>query len=118
MSWRSGLRSRADEHVTAISGPGETVEKLMSFTRAEFEIGIERLTGTPPRLNADHAYDLSGAAGGRLVICSFEPRADALLGGLVRLPRVLVTLRLNGLPIEERAEFVARFDRTFQRGGG
>lgn len=104
--------------MTANAAPGETVEKLMSFTRAEFEIGLARLTGGPPRRIKADSYDLSGAADGEPVICSFEPQTDALLGGLMRVPRVLVTLQLGALAISAREEFVSRFDRTFQRGGG
>ena len=79
------------------SPPGERVEKLMSFTREEFENGLRRLTGTLLRSTADGAYDLSDAAEGKLVTCSFEPQPDAVLGGLVRLPRVRVTLDLSAL---------------------
>lgn len=98
--------------------PDETVEKLMSFTRPEFEAGLARLTGSPVRRDGGGAYDLADAAGGRAVACAFDPQPDAVLGGLVRLPRVRVTLRLGGLPRDERAAFIERFDRTFQRGGG
>lgn len=106
--------------IPASAGPdaGATVRKLMSCTRAEFETGVERLTGAPPRRLPTGAYDLTDAAGGRTVACTFEPQADAVLGGLVRLPRVLVTLDLAALPAGERCAFVLRFDRTFQRGGG
>ncbi len=98
--------------------PGDFVEKLMSCTRAEFETGIARLTGAPARQDAEGAYDLSAAAGGRPVTCAFTPQPDAVLGGLVRLPRVRVTLRLAALDPAARADLLARFDRTFQRGGG
>lgn len=98
--------------------PGASVEKLMSFTRTEFETGLERLTGAPPLVDAAGAYDLSSAACGLPVACRFEPQPDAVLGGLVRLPRVRVTLALGALDAAGRAEFLERFDRTFQRGGG
>lgn len=98
--------------------PGTKVEKLMSCTRDEFETGLRRLTGAEPVKMSVNLYDLSSAAGGRPAACSYEPQPDAVLGGLVRLPRVLVTLHLRDLPEEERAGFVAAFDKTFQRGGG
>lgn len=97
--------------------PGETVQKLMSVTRAEFESGIARLTGAAA-LSSGAVYDLSTAAGGRPVTASFEPQPDAVLGGLVRLPRVQVTLDLHALDKDERAGFMLHFDRVFQRGGG
>lgn len=97
--------------------PAEAVEKLMSLTRAEFESGVQRLTSGPV-VRIGEGYDLSAGAGGRPVTALFVPQPDALLGGLVRLPRVLVTLDLKALPVGERADFVRRFDRVFQRGGG
>lgn len=97
--------------------PGETVDKLMSVTRAEFETGVTRLTGTAP-VSSGTVYDLSPAASGKPVTASFVPQPDAVLGGLVRLPRVQVTLDLRALDSAERADFVLSFDRVFQRGGG
>lgn len=98
--------------------PGKTVEKLMSCTLAEFHTGLERLTGAAPRLVHGGLYDLSVAANGQPVTCTFEPQPDAVLGGLMRLPRVKVTLQLTGLDEETRDDLVARFDQVFQRGGG
>lgn len=98
--------------------PGERVEKLMSFTRKEFETGLERLTAGAVRLTVEGGYDLSAAAGGKAAVCLFEPQPDAVLGGLVRLPRVRVTLLLETLSPDERLAFVTEFEKTFQRGGG
>lgn len=104
--------------MAAGADPGGAVHKLMSFTRAEFEIGLARLTGAPARLDPSGSYDVSAAAGGHPVLCLFEPEADAVLGGLLRLSRARVTLHLGAMPAAERAAFLDRFDRTFQRGGG
>ncbi len=98
--------------------PGERVEKTMSFTEAEFENGLRRLTGSAPRKTSEGAYDLSDAAGGALITCRFDPQPDAVLGGLVRLPRVSVVLHMAALPEDSRLEFLTRFEKTFQRGGG
>ncbi|MGD9294648.1 MAG: hypothetical protein PVI41_07185 [Roseobacter sp.] len=98
--------------------PDEKVEKLMSFTEAEFENGLRRFTGTPARKTRDGSYDLSNAAGGAAVTCSFDPQPDAILGGLVRLPRVRVVIEMSALSKGARLEFLTRFERTFQRGGG
>lgn len=98
--------------------PGETVQKLMSATRAEFETGLTRLTSGTAVPISPTLYDLSAATGGKPVTVSFEPQPDAVLGGLVRLPRVRVTLDLRALDKAERADFVGHFDRVFQRGGG
>ena len=54
-----------------------------------------------------------------------EGRIDILLGdecerilGLIRLPYTPVTFRYTGLSEQDREKFQARFDLTFQRGGG
>jgi hypothetical protein len=98
--------------------PGLREEKMMSFTEAEFENGLRRLTGTAPRKNSLGQYDLSDAVGGAAVTCSFDPLPDAVLGGLMRLPRVRVILDMSTLPDDQRLEFMTHFERTFQRGGG
>lgn len=98
--------------------PGRVVEKVMSFTEAEFENGLARLTGSAVRKTDSGAYDLSDAAGGVLVTCTFTPQPDAVLGGLVRLPRVAVILDMSPLGDAERSRFLNRFEKTFQRGGG
>lgn len=90
----------------------------MSFTEAEFENGLRRLTGHPPRKTRDGLYDLSEAAEGAGVTCSFDPQPDAVLGGLVRLPRVRVVIEMSDLKPDARLEFLTRFEKTFQRGGG
>ena len=38
--------------------------------------------------------------------------------GLIRLPNTPATFRYTGLSDEEREKFQARFNLTFQRGGG
>lgn len=98
--------------------PGERVEKLMSFTRAEFENGLARLVGAPVAPAASGAYDLSPAADGTPVSCTFAPEPDQILGGLMRLSRAKVTLDLSSLPGPARRAFIDRFEKTFQRGGG
>jgi hypothetical protein len=42
------------------------------------------------------------------------PRVIALL----RLPRLAVSFAFEGVPLEERLEFLRRFDLHLQRGGG
>lgn len=99
--------------------PGEIVEKIMSISRREFETGLERLTGAPPRPSGPDRYDVAVDAGRTLNFSfRFEVLPDAVLGKLVVLPRARVTLDLGQLPPDARAGFLALFDRTFQRGGG
>lgn len=91
----------------------------MSITRAEFETGLRRLTGAAPATTVEGHYLLAGIGpGDQAVRCAFEPLPDAVLGGLMRMPRVKVTLDLAALPDAARPAFIAAFDRTFQRGGG
>jgi len=100
-------------------GEGDSVEKLMSITRAEFETGLARLTGGPLRPDGDGTYSLAGIGpAGEAVGCSFEPLPAAVLGGLLRLPRARIRLDLAALPPEARPAFLSRFYQTFQRGGG
>ena len=98
--------------------PDQRVEKTMSFTQTEFENGLNRLTnGALGKTDQGH-YDLSAAADGKPVSCSFEPQPDAVLSPLVRMPRVRVVLDMSSLDDEARSDFLLRFEKTFQRGGG
>lgn len=118
MSSPSGLRLRADKIVFSTETPGARVAKTMSFTETEFENGLRRLTGSAPRKTGTGVYDLSDAAEGAAVTCSFDPQPDAVLSPLIRLPRVSVVLDMTPLPEDARLEFLTRFEKTFQRGGG
>lgn len=105
--------------MTAEDGGGETVEKLMSISRAEFETGLKRLTGATSRPNGRDDYLLSDIGADRQTVrFSFEPLPEAVLGTLLKLPRARITLHLTTLSNTDRADFLALFDRTFQRGGG
>lgn len=107
------------ERMGVDGAPPETVEKLMAITRSEFEAGLGRLGGKPPRSKGDGRYVLADMGPDRRnVRCSFEALPDAVLGGRMRLPRARVTLDLAELPGKARTEFIAMFERTFQRGGG
>ena len=90
----------------------------MSFTQTEFETGLNRLTDGALGIASNGAYDLSAAAKGNPVTCTFDPQPDAVLGGLVRLPRVRVVIEMSALSTAERVTFLSRFEQTFQRGGG
>lgn len=91
----------------------------MSITRQEFETGLGRLAGMTARPLSPDRYELVPEAGGPApVTVDFEELPKAVLGGLMALPRVRVTLDVSALPQGARADFVALFDRTFQRGGG
>jgi len=57
-----------------------------------------------------------GYAGGQIDILLGE-ECERILG-LIRLPYTPVTFRYTGLSEADREKFQARFDLTFQRGGG
>ena len=98
---------------------GDTVVKLMSITRQEFETSLARLNGAPARQAAPGCYEVTtDDATPALVLAEFEELPNAVLGGLMALPRARVTLRLQPLSDHARMEFLNRFDKTFQRGGG
>jgi len=99
--------------------PGEALEKLMAITREEFETGLRRLTGSVLQATIAGHYVLADIGAGRQSVrCSFERLPDAVLGGLMKLPRARIRLHLADLPREAREDFIASFDRIFQRGGG
>lgn len=97
----------------------DVVEKLMAINRTEFETGLERLSGAPAQAAGENHYVISwGQDSPSQVKFGFEPQPDAVLGGLVRMPRVRVSLFLGALSEAEADALLFRFDRVFQRGGG
>ncbi len=116
-NWRYGRQLPVGS--TPNMSSGGAVEKIMSITRQEFEIGLERLFGVPARLAAKGRYGIAGPGTDfPTVIVEFEELPKAVLGGLVSLPRARVIINLQSLSDPARAEFVKLFDKKFQRGGG
>lgn len=52
------------------------------------------------------------------VTITYDALPSVTLGTLLALPRARVTILFAGVPQADRAEFLARFDLAFQRGGG
>lgn len=101
------------------TAPDGTVVKLMSITRQEFETSLGRLYGIPaPQVIPGRYAITDGAADFPPLFAEFKELPTAVLGGLMALPRAQVTLQMQALSDEERAAFLRRFDKTFQRGGG
>ena len=90
------------------------IEKLMSLTPQEFVDTLARLG--PPNHQPDGSYrfELTGGT----VHISYVPQKGVTLGGLLELPRAKVALDFDGVSEQTRAEFLKRFEFTFQRGGG
>lgn len=92
----------------------QTVEKIMSASRAEFARSLAVLLEVPiaPETPAQIAV------GQGRVIIDYQPLPPARLGGLLELPRARVTLEMRDVSTQEAAAFLDRFDLAFQRGGG
>ncbi len=87
----------------------------MSVSRAEFEASWRAFDTSPAPVSGRPArLDV----GGGVAEIAFEPRTGVRLGGLLELPRAVVTFSFDGVDRAAREALVARFDRAFQRGGG
>jgi hypothetical protein len=107
-----------------VSGPGDAPEdqpRDHSFTR---ELGLthaefHRLL--PPAI-AHRPYAVDGATvriddGNRAVTIELGPQRHRAIASL-RIPYVEARFTFAGFAAAERAAFMARFERYFQRGGG
>ncbi len=97
--------------------PGETIEKTMTLTVAEFEKSLARIEPDLARIRgAPGRYRLALEAGAvELKVDVLEPM---LMGGLVELPRCKVVIAFEDTVPDQRAVFLNKFDQAFQRGGG
>ena len=93
---------------------GETVQKIMALTAAEFVAGLSNLGG----IESTGACEYRARLDDGFVQLTYERLPDATLGGLLRLPRAKVCLVFEGGTGPSCAEFLRRFDLAFQRGGG
>ena len=92
----------------------DRIEKLMSLTPSEFAASAARLA------NRDIApgESVSEALGTGRVEISCAPSASVRLGGLLELPRAVVTISFHDVSDDDREAFMRRFELAFQRGGG
>jgi len=101
-----------------VSGiPGETIEKTMSLSLAEFEKSLARINPDIDAVKVAPGHYALALETERVVldVTVLEPM---LMGGLVKLPRCKVIIRFDETPAEQRAIFLNKFDQAFQRGGG
>ena len=90
------------------------VEKLMSLSLREFQHSLQPLVGHP--IGDVTAIEIVLPQGG--VAIQYKPRPSVCLGGLLDMPRALVTLTFSDVPPDQQVAFLRRFDLAFQRGGG
>ena len=91
------------------------IEKLMSLSVAEFQASLAPLAGAA--LTAGQTSAGIAVEGGTVEIV-YEPRPSVTYGGLLVMPRALVSLTFKDVPDAGRKAFLRRFDIAFQRGGG
>ncbi len=92
------------------------VKKLMSTTLGEFHRNLERLVPGLAIEAGQRRFEIPHS-GGQITI-TVRPAETAVLGGLVKLERQDVTLAFANLTRGKAGDFVAAFNRVFQRGGG
>ena len=97
------------------TAPRGSIEKTMTLTEQEFVTGCQRLAVKGDDVGRREAKIAVGDGG---VVIRFDPRASVRLGGVLELPRALVSLVFNHVTEAEEAAFMRQFDIKFQRGGG
>jgi hypothetical protein len=91
----------------------ESVEKVMTLSRAEFARGVAALA--PEGRGANPARVPLGSG---WVSIRYEALPGVCLGMLLELPRARVIIEFDKVSAVEREAFLRRFDIAFQRGGG
>ncbi len=93
----------------------QSFEREMACTEADWLRWLPGAIGPLPWAAAPGSATVSIGSGAlRLSWHAAAPRTIAL----VRLPRLLVSFRFEGLSAPERRTFMKRFDLHMQRGGG
>lgn len=87
----------------------------MSLAEHEFVTGCERLADDGDTISTREA---NISVGQGFVQILYKPLPGVRLGGLLELPRALVSLTYSDVPPADQDKFTKRFDMTFQRGGG
>lgn len=93
-----------------------TRDKIMSISRAEFDSSLGKFA-------AGASLDTNGSvrlpAGNGTASIRFAVMDPLTIGtALIQLPRARVTLSFDGASADEEAQFMRRFEISFQRGGG
>lgn len=97
-----------------MSAFGGTTTKLMSLSVSEFADSMAKIGAHQINADGSRRFDLSPGH----VDVNYAPQPSVRLGGLLELPRAVVTINFAGVSDSERAEFLRKFEIAFQRGGG
>jgi hypothetical protein len=93
----------------------ERVEKLMSLSLLEFQTTLGPLIGRPLNPTETSTVHPLGSAS---VMIAYTPQPSVTFGGLLHMPRALVSLTFSNATQEDRRVFLSKFDNQFRRGGG
>jgi hypothetical protein len=110
----SGRRSPVDK--PAPDKTPETIVKLMSLDIREFRRALVKFAPETRHQGERNDYLLGDEVRGlRIRIEELPPFSP---GGLIVLPQCRITLEFHGIGEGGRQAMLARFDRTYFRGGG
>lgn len=114
MCWPFGPRLQAAEAVQSVYA--EAFEREMASSVSEWLDRLPQAIGPWPWERFSDSAAVVHWPDGRLRLC-WQPLPDRVMGS-IRLPRLAVAFRFEGLSAEQRAQFMRRFDLVLQRGGG
>jgi hypothetical protein len=103
--------------VVAGADQGDAFTRDMGYSMSEFlRILPTALAGYEHSIE-DGRVDVSHPHGEQRLVLKIRPLPDRRLG-MIRVPRVEVEFGFRNFSARQRREFLAGFDRSFQRGGG
>ncbi len=88
----------------------------MSLDANEFRRALAKFAPETREQGQLSAYLVGNEARGLRI--TIEELAPFCPGGLIVLPQCRITLKFHGIGAQERKTILARFDRTYFRGGG
>jgi hypothetical protein len=91
------------------------VEKIMSLTLLEFQTTLAPLIG---RAVGANELCVTHPLGPGCILIAYDAQPGVRFGGLLELPRAVVSLTFEGVDMADQMSFLKRFEFNFQRGGG
>lgn len=118
MCWQFGLRSRVAEKSHAFSkAVPERFERDMGYNEKEFFRILPAAIGKYQYIKNDTLVEISLPNHAQQLQLVVSPLPDRKLGAF-RIERIDVQFSFSNMSADERLQFMHRFDRRFQRGGG